>query len=451
MRKRFLVLLLVLIVGAGAMASGFHFGAFKWYQPAAYSSSLRSTVTPTWAEAVKRVEEDRGPGAYVAVETPPELRHYEDRHWFLASQVAEVEAHKIQTCRDFVDLAGMLERGEMVTVPAVTNTYVLYGVGEETDDEPFTKYQELSQDTGTSTGKEEAKPIEIELYGEARVSQVYQDFDARRSTLQQEIEELKSQSRRLKKGDNEAQRDLQKQIDTKEQELNSLREKKSRLDQFYGATNGNAAVSKDELFRDYQTLQRLSQNFGGTVYNLDDPSSRKAMKGHMLSSLRPQALKVLEEVAAAYNARFGRPLPVSSLVRPEQYQHALRRVNRNAVMIETPPHSTGLAFDIDYRWMSANERSFVMNELARLKREGRIEVIRERNANYHVFAFLNGTRPSDDLVKASREAAGADPLEDAEDAEVKEKKPEIQSRPSSAKSSKSKTVKRRAVVKKRRR
>jgi hypothetical protein len=27
-------------------------------------------------------------------------------------------------------------------------------------------------------------------------------------------------------------------------------------------------------------------------------------------------------------------------------------VNRNAVLIDTPPHSTGLAFDIDYRYMS---------------------------------------------------------------------------------------------------
>ncbi len=55
--------------------------------------------------------------------------------------------------------------------------------------------------------------------------------------------------------------------------------------------------------------------------------------------------------------------------------------------------------------MSAAEQAFVMEELARLKREGRIEVIRERNANYHVFAFMNGARPSDDLIAASLEEA----------------------------------------------
>jgi len=105
---------------------------------------------------------------------------------------------------------------------------------------------------------------------------------------------------------------------------------------------------------------------------------------------------------------------VSSLVRPEQYQHSLRRVNRNAVTIDAPPHSTGLAFDIDYRYMSVAEQNFVMRELARLKTEGRIEVIRERSANFHVFAFINGVRPPDDLIAASLEKAGAPPKEEEE-------------------------------------
>jgi hypothetical protein len=84
----------------------------------------------------------------------------------------------------------------------------------------------------------------------------------------------------------------------------------------------------------------------------------------------------------------------------------LRKVNRYAVLIDTPPHSTGLAFDIDYRCMSGAEQNFLMTELARLKDEGRIEVLRERGANYHVFAFIDGQRPSDDLITASLEDAG---------------------------------------------
>ena len=89
------------------------------------------------------------------------------------------------------------------------------------------------------------------------------------------------------------------------------------------------------------------------------------------------------------------------------------------MLIDTPPHSTGLAFDIDYRYMDIAEQNFVMNELARMKSEGRIEVLRERGANFHVFAFIDGRRPSDDLINASLNEAGRpvkqpNPAEDAQ-------------------------------------
>lgn len=255
----------------------------------------------TWAEAVEKVKEDRSESG--AVETPPELRHYSERYWFLATQVAEITRYHIPVCQDYLELAAMIQRGDMVVVPGVTQTYVLYGVAQRVDDDDFTSDEDLN------------------------------------------------------------------------------------------------------VTPDYEPLRALAKNFAGRSYNLDDATDRQALKAAMLSSLRPAALKVLEEVAAAYHQQYNRPLPVSSLVRPEQYQHSLRRVNRNAVMIESPPHSTGLAFDIDYRFMSGPEQTFLMAELARLKNEGRIEAIRERNANYHVFAFMNGTRPSDDLITASLDDA----------------------------------------------
>ena len=234
-------------------------------------------------------------------ETPPELKHYDERYWFLATQIAEVAKYNIPTCQDYFDLALMLQRGEMVSVPGVTDTYVLYGVAQRVDDSEF--------------------------------------------------------------------------------------------------------ATEEGITPNYEPLQALAKNFGGRAYDLNVPADRAALKSNMLSSLRPAALKIMEEVAAAYHQQFNRPLPVSSLVRPEQYQHALSRVNRNAVRIDTPPHSTGLAFDIDYRYMTGMEQTFVMNELARLKNAGRIEAIRERNANYHVFAFIDGTRPSDGLISAKLEEA----------------------------------------------
>jgi hypothetical protein len=55
--------------------------------------------------------------------------------------------------------------------------------------------------------------------------------------------------------------------------------------------------------------------------------------------------------------------------------------------------------------MSAAEQTFVMAELARVKNEGRVEALRERNANYHVFAFVNGSRPNDALIASSVDEA----------------------------------------------
>ena len=66
------------------------------------------------------------------------------------------------------------------------------------------------------------------------------------------------------------------------------------------------------------------------------------------------------------------------------------------------------------RFMSSAEQNFLMNQLASMKDAGRIEVIRERGANFHVFAFLDGQRPGDDLISASLEDAGAPTAEEKE-------------------------------------
>ena len=301
--KRVFSIISVVIIGF-AVWTVRQFKGFK-HLPQAPNQVSNTTNVATfgqWQEAVEKVKADRDEsmrGGFA--ETPPELRHYDERYWFLATQIAEVARYNIPTCQDYFDLAAMLQRGEMVSVPGVTNTFVLYGVAQRVDDSEFT--------------------------------------------------------------------------------------------------------SEPGVTPDYGPLQALAKNFGGRSYDLNVPADRAALKSNMLSSLRPAALKIVEEVAEAYHRQFDRPLPVSSLVRPEQYQHALSRVNRNAVRIDTPPHSTGLAFDIDYRYMTGPEQTFVMAELARLKNAGRIEAIRERNANYHVFAFVNGTRPNDELISAKLEEA----------------------------------------------
>jgi uncharacterized protein DUF5715 len=304
--------------------------------------SITASLTPNttnadWNLAVEQVKAERDASLGGALDIPPELKHYEERYWFLATQVAEVEKYKVHTVQDYLDLAGMIERHELVPVPAVTDSYILFGIGQRANEEPFEPFDDDDQKEN-----DEPKVVPPEAY---------------------------------------------------------------------------------------QSLQNLAKNFNGRSYDLNNPSDRYALKVNMLSSIRPQALKIIEQVATAYHNQFARLLPVSSLVRPEQYQHSLRRVNRNAVTIDAPPHSTGLAFDIDYRYMSVAEQNFVMRELAQLKNEGKIEVIRERSANYHVFAFLNGTRPPDDLITASLEKAGAPPKEEeAHHTEAKPVKANLKSR-----------------------
>jgi len=324
MSKRILFVFLLSVAAAIAVWALVHFTAAKRNHLSESANEVSNFTTNmnanAWNQAMEKVKADRGEAARnTAVEIPPELKHYSDRHWFLATQIAEIEKYNVHTCQDFVDLAAMIQRGEMVAVPAVTDTYVLFGVGAKADDGVFTR---------------------------------------------------------------------------------STAEDKALLDEFYGQPD-----TRQKPFQDYASLQALAKNFIGRSYDLDSPSDRQAIKINMLSSLRPEALKIMQEIASTYHRQFDRPLPVSSLVRPEQYQHALNRVNRNAVLIDTPPHSTGLAFDIDYRYMSPAEQTFLMAQLARLKIEGCIEVIRERNANYHVFAFLNGTRPGDEMITASLDKA----------------------------------------------
>ena len=432
-KRIFLSLVLTAIVLIGAVWVLFRFGGLRLQHFTASSvaqGSINSLSAPSWAEAVEKVKADRGDMVGGAIEIPPELKHYADRHWFLATQVAEVEEHKVQTCQDYVDLASMIERGEMVSVPDVTNTYVLYGVGAKADDSAFTRYED-----GETIG----------LYTEPELSDAYRKLADKRLQIQSEIASLKGQASSLKKGERAKQKELQKQISGRQQDLKSTDEEKTKLDRFYGRPE-----TRQQLLRDYQSLQKLAQNFGGRSYDLGNSADRQALKVKMLSSLRPEAVKTLEQVASAYHSQFERPLPISSLVRPEQYQRALSRVNRNAVLIETPPHSTGLAFDIDYRYMSAPEQTFVMAELARLKREGRIEVIRERNANYHVFAFLNGARPSDELITASLDKASA-PVPESNHASAKPAKPAGKAQKAKAQKTKARSSKPTARTRKHRR
>src|SRR6185312_11740544 len=340
---------------------------------AAALSNAAVVLTPDphlWERSVEKLKEVRSETENVGIEIPTQLRHYEDRRWFLGTQVAEVKKFNVQPVQDFVDLAAMIKRGELVPLPAVTDTYILFGVGARVDDAAFTRYVANEN---------------IELNDEAGLREAYIRLESIHGQLQKEISSLQDQLASLKREAVAKQDELQIELDMRQQELRSNEREKALLNEYYGQSSGSTD-GRPRLFRDYESLEALAKDFGGRSFNLDDSADRQQLKVYLLSSLRPPALKVLEELAKGYHDKFDRPLPVSSLIRPEQYQRALRRVNRYAGLIETASRSTGLEFDIDYRYMSGAEQNYLMKELARLKDEGRIEVLRERGANYHVFA-----------------------------------------------------------------
>ena len=121
-----LVVVLSIVAGVGAWA------VLRFTAPN-FLRSVSSTDVPfvsttsdaeRWEQAIAKVKEDRGVDANsTALEVPPELRHYPERRWFLATQVAEVRKHNLATCQDFLDVAAKLQSGELVGVPAVTDTF----------------------------------------------------------------------------------------------------------------------------------------------------------------------------------------------------------------------------------------------------------------------------------------------------------------------------------------
>jgi len=372
----------------------------------------------SWTLAIEKVKEDRGEpvGKQAKVETPAQLKHYSDTRRFLATQVAEVKQHLVETPQDFVDLAGMISRGELVQLQPVSENYILFGVGGSADNQPFTRYEDRKS---------------INLYNQAGLQAEYDRLAESQTKLTNELAGLKKQlqgrSPTVREGSRikqrrgssptvrEGVRQLQSQIVAAEIALKQSSEDKALLDHYYGN-----AETRQQLFAEYETLEKVGRTLTGNGFDITDGAARRQMKVRMLSSLRPEALKVLDEIAASYRKKFDRPLPVTSLVRPDEYQLELSKTNANATRIETPPHSTGLAFDILYRYMTAAEQSHVMSELARLKDEGRIEVLRENRDHYHVFAFVDGVRPTEQYIAASLGAARPVKVAPAAPAKLKE-------------------------------
>jgi len=97
----------------------------------------------------------------------------------------------VQRCQDFVDLAAMMERGEVVSVPAVTDTYILFGVGARVDGGVFTRYVAHQN---------------IELNDEAGLRDAYARLESAHAKLQKDISGCRLSWPRLKRRSYETRR-----------------------------------------------------------------------------------------------------------------------------------------------------------------------------------------------------------------------------------------------------
>ena len=337
-----------------------------------------------WKEAALKIEEERGEdtGRKAKIEVPAQLKHYADRRRFLAVQVAEWRGQRFETPHDYAGLVALVRRGEFVEAPALGADFILYGVGENASDEPFTHYDR-------ATGKS------VTLYAtDAELEQEHAQLEEAAKQHEEAIKALAAELKAAPKRDRELRKKLSEESAERGREAAALRERRKLLDSFYKHPKRRATLAAE-----YEELAALARDFAGRSYDLTDAAARKQFKVRLLSHVRPAALKVIEEVARAYREQFGRHLPVTSLVRTDEYQRRLSTVNANATLIETAPHTTGLAFDIYYRYMTAAEQQFVMGELAALRDEGRGEALRELRDHYHVFAFLEGKPPDERLVR----------------------------------------------------
>jgi len=149
----------------------------------------------------------------------------------------------------------------------------------------------------------------------------------------------------------------------------------------------------------FDAIARLAANFAGRKYDLNNPADRKQMRMRLLRMFHPRAKGILKEIADAYFQRFGRPLRVTSLTRSMDYQILLNSNNPNSFKVRgegaLPPHTSGCAFDLARKHMTAEEQNFVMAKLAEMERAGKLDALIEYGANacFHVFIYDDGIPP----------------------------------------------------------
>jgi hypothetical protein len=306
--------------------------------------------------AIAALEEPRSSSEPLRV--PPQLMLYSDPKRFLAIQAASAGVEEYTRPHDLAALASLVRAGELTPVPALGDAYVLDDVGVDAEEDPLRHYEvevDLDVPLVPDAASAEQAAAQLAATGNAR--------DEQRAALLRKL--------------------------------------------------WSDPASAGRLAAEHAAITALAGEWDGDSYDLADPADRAAFQSRLLGSMRPAGRDVMTSLAKAYHDRFGRRLPVVSMVRTDRYQRLLSRVNANATDIAVPPHTTGQAFDVSYRYMANDEQNLLMEEIARLEEAGRVEALRERRNCFHVFAFAEAGKPDEAAVAAARAVIAAD-QEDAE-------------------------------------
>ncbi|MEW6130251.1 MAG: DUF5715 family protein [Acidobacteriota bacterium] len=327
-------------------------------------------------EAISKVEEARGEptGRKAQVVVPGQLQHYSDRRRFLAIQQAAWSERNFERPQGYLELLDLIEKGALVEMESLGENYLLYGVGDAADIDFFAYYDRVSE----KNIRLFANQTEW-LKGKAELEKQIEDLQVKVLDLQTQFSLTSDPALR---------NNLSKQISEIDKVLTELNERRDLLISFY-----DDAIRREMLFARYAWLSSIAAKFRGRAYDLEVAPGRREFKMKLLSFIRPEARATILQIAAAYKEKFGRHLPITSLIRTVEYQQRLREVNPNATTREIAPHTTGLAFDIYDGWMDATEQTFLMNLIASLESAGSVEALRENRNHIHVFTLPNGKLP----------------------------------------------------------
>ncbi|MEP6902301.1 MAG: DUF5715 family protein [Actinomycetota bacterium] len=157
---------------------------------------------------------------------------------------------------------------------------------------------------------------------------------------------------------------------------------------------GNTKIPPDSP--KYKILKQLADNFDGQKYDLNNPVDRKQMRIRLLRMYNKDSRKLFEEFTSAYFQMAKAPLRVTSLLRSMDYQISLNKTNANSFKVSgkgsLPPHTSGCAFDVSRKNLTRDEQNWMMQKLAELERNHKLDSLREGNANacFHSFIYPDG-------------------------------------------------------------